>query len=180
MTTTHRQARIDRFGLEIGTSVISQIKVDASSHAVWQAISEPGYLTACHPFCANTEVIHWPGVGSIDTITYYSGITYRRNFVHWEEGVGYDIEIGEAPNLTSRVLWRIFPDTHKGCLFSIEVFPYLKADLPVEKKRSYQEKWFGNAFKHYLDCVVNGVCYKVVTGKAVTKNQFGINPLYSD
>ena len=33
---------------------------------------------------------------------------------------------------------------------------------------------------HYLECVVNGVKYFATTGKAVSKDQFGKNPLYSD
>lgn len=169
------QERLERFGLELGPSVIGRIKIETPAAAVWQVIAEPGYLATCHPFCAKTEVIQWPGVGSMDTITYYSGISYKRNFVHWEEGVGYDLEIGEAPSLTSRVVWRIAPDSPVGCLFSIEVLPYLKTSLPAEKKRTYQERWFGDVFRHYLDCVVKGVRYKSVTGKAVSKkpNRWG-------
>ena len=179
MATTHWQEEIKSIGLEVGTAVIGKVKIEAPSHEVWKLMAEPGNLKKCHPFCEKTEVIKWPGVGSIDTITYYSGITYRRNFVSWQEGVGYDIELGESPNLTSRVLWRITRDSSKRCDFSIEVFPYLKSDLPGEKKRIYQERLFGDILKHYLDCVVKGVRHKVVTGEDVIKNQFGINPHYS-
>ena len=63
---------------------------------------------------------------------------------------------------------------------SIEVFPLLKSDLSDEKKRAYQERLFGEVLQHYLECVVAGVKFFATTGNAVTKDQFGRNPLYSD
>ena len=93
------------------------------------------------------------------SITYYSGRSYQRNFVAWMEGVGYDIELGESPNLTARVLWRIAPQTASSCRFSIEVIPYLKADLEDAQKARYLERLFGDHLQHYLDCVVKGVDY---------------------
>ena len=54
------------------------------------------------PFCAATEVERWPGTGSRDSITYHSGIRYQRNFVSWQEGVGYDIELGESAPIRQR------------------------------------------------------------------------------
>lgn len=179
MMTTDWKETIKTIGLEVGTPVVGKIKIEAPSDEVWKVIAEPGNLKKCHPFCAKTEVVKWPGSDSIDTITYYSGIMYKRNFINWQKGVGYDIELGESPSLTARVLWRIFPDSSHSCDFSIEVFPYLKSDLPDEKKCAYQARLFGDTLEHYLDCVVKGVRYKVVTGKDVIKDQFGFNAHYS-
>ena len=166
--------------LERGRPLKSTAEIDLSADEVWAVVAEPGSLAHYHPFCAATEVERWPGTGSRDSITYYSGIRYQRNFVSWQEGVGYDIELGDPPNQTARVLWRIEPTSPRTCRFSIEVIPLLKADLSDEKKRAYQERLFGEVLRHYLGCVVAGVKFFATTGNAVTKDQFGRNPLYSD
>lgn len=166
-------------GLETGRPISSAIEIAAAPEVVWKGLATPGNLKRCHPFCDSTEVESWPGVGSRDSITYYSGRSYQRNFVAWMEGVGYDIELGESPNLTARVLWRIAPQTASSCRFSIEVIPYLKADLEDVQKARYLERLFGDHLQHYLDCVVKGVDYWITTGQDVEKDQFGRNPLYS-
>ena len=80
--------RIKKIGLETGPSVKGEIVIEAPADNVWEVISEAGNLKKCHPFCDQIEIIKWPGADAVDTITYYSGITYRRNFVGWEEGAG--------------------------------------------------------------------------------------------
>ena len=166
--------------LEHGRPLQATAGIDLPADEVWAVIAEPGNLARCHPFCAATEVERWPGTGSRDSITYYSGIRYQRNFVSWHEGVGYDIELGDPPNQTARVRWRIEPTSRRTCRFSIEVVPLLKSDLSDEKKRTYQERLFGEVLQHYLECVVAGVKFFATTGKAVVKDQFGRNPLYSE
>ena len=175
MKRKHADAR-----LEQGRPLKSTVGIDVPAAEVWAVIAEPGNLARCHPFCAATEVERWPGTGSRDSITYYSGIRYQRNFVSWQEGVGYDIELGDPPNQTARVRWRIEPTSLQTCRFSIEVVPLLKPDLSEEKKRAYQERLFGEVLQHYLECVVAGVEFFATTGKAVVKDQFGRNPLYSE
>ena len=166
--------------LEHGRPLKATVGIDVPADEVWAVIAEPGGLAHYHPFCAATEVERWPGTGSRDSITYYSGIRYRRNFVSWQEGVGYDIELGDPPNQTARVRWRIEPTSRRTCRLSIEVVPLLRSDLSEEKKRAYQERLFGDVLQHYLECVVTGVKFFATTGKAVIKNQFGRNSLYSD
>ena len=167
-------------GLEQGRPLKATAGIDVPAGEVWAVIAEPGGLARYHPFCAATEVERWPGTGSRDSITYYSGIRYQRNFVSWHEGVGYDIELGRPPNQTARVRWRIEPTSPRACRLSIEVVPLLKSDLSDEKKRAYQERLFGEVLQHYLECVVAGVKFFATTGNAVIKDQFGRNPLYSD
>ena len=67
----------------------------------------------------------------------------------------------------------------KRSSLSIEVVPLLKTGLSDEKKRQYTERLFGSVLQHYLDCVVRGYEYHVVTGKSVKSDQFGRNPHYS-
>ena len=169
-----------QWGLESGRPLKASVEIEVPAAAVWQAIAAPGNLKRFHPFCAATEVERWPGLGSRDSITYYSGIRYQRNFVDWQEGVGYDIELGDPPNQTARVVWRIAPTSPAGCRLSIEVFPLLKAALSADKKHAYQARLFGEVLQHYLACVVQGVQFFATTGEAVSKDQFGKNSLYSD
>ena len=175
MSRTHANA-----GLEHGRPLKATAGIDVPAEEAWAVIAERGGLARYHPFCAATEVERWPGTGSRDSITYYSGIRYQRNFVSWHEGVGYDIELGRPPNQTARVGWRIEPTSRQTRRLSIEVVPLLKPDLSDEKKRAYQERLFGDVLQHYLECVVAGVKFFATTGNAVIKDQFGRNPLYSD
>ena len=170
---------LHEIGLEGGRPLKSSIDIEAPADDVWRTISKRGNLKDCHPFCAETNVLTWPGNGSRDTITYLSGFTYTRNFVAWFDGVGYDIELGDRPNTTARVLWRIEKKSDKRSSLSIEVVPLLKTGLSDEKKRQYTESLFGSVLQHYLDCVVRGYEYHVVTGESVKSDQFGRNPHYS-
>ena len=170
---------LQQWGLEPGRPLQASVEIAVPAADVWQAIAAPGSLKQFHPFCATTEVERWPGLGSRDSITYYSGIRYHRNFVDWQEGVGYDIELGDPPNQTARVLWRIAPTSPETCRLSIEVFPLLKAALSAEKKQAYQARLFGAVLQHYLECVVQGVRFFATTGQPVREDQFGKNSLYS-
>ncbi len=167
-------------GLELGETVGVQRIIDAPSDRIWAAIATPGNLDRLHPFCRENVVQQWPGVGAIDTITYYSGVHYQRDFVAWYEGEGYDLEIGPPPHKTARVSWRIKALGAERSEFGIEVTAYLRTDLPASRKVSYQERFFGDTIAQYLDSVVKGVDHLVTTGQAVRKNQFGSHPIYSD
>ena len=173
------EAEIAKIGLERGNSLLESIKVDVPAATVWKSISEPGYLKWTHPFCKETEVIKWPGADSRDSITYYSGRKYERHFVDWFDGIGYDLQLGETPNQTARVQWRVEPLTDSSCNFSIEVIALIRSDLSDEKKKLYQDCLFSEDLQHYLNCVVKGVAHYSSTGEPVTANQFGENPLYS-
>ena len=75
------KARLRRDGLGPGRPLKPTVEIDVSTEEVWEVIAEPGSLAHYHPFCAATEVARWPGTGSRDSITCYSGIRYQRNFV---------------------------------------------------------------------------------------------------
>ena len=173
------QARLASHGLIAAPSLKATEAVEVASSRVWEAIVRPGYLKDCHPFCAETVVESWPGVGSRDSITYYSGVRYQRHVVSWVEGVGYDIELGEIGKSTARVLWRVEPTSPESCEFSIEVIPLVRANLDDEKKQQYLARLFGQVLQDYLECVVKGVRFFATTGTPVSKDQFGWNPFYS-
>ena len=166
-------------GLEIGPSAVAETVVTTQTSTVWDRLTEPGYLKKCHPFCAATEVEQWPGEGARDSITYYSGRRYVRNFARWIEGEGYDIELGEGAGRTARVLWRFIPEGEDRTRVDIRVFPLLPGDMPEAKKQAILDKEFGADLQHYLDGVVKGIKHWIETGTPVTEDQFGWNPLYS-
>ena len=77
-----------------------------SKDEVWDVITTPNYLNETHPFCKVNNAISWPGVGSKDTLEYLSGLTFEREFTHWDEN-GYDLIIGTANGRKSKVRWRL-------------------------------------------------------------------------
>lgn len=178
--TQERHAALSARGLELGESVRLRREIDASRDRVWQAISQPGHLRQCHPFCKQNEVQRWPGAGAVDTITYHSGLHFQRDFIDWIEGAGYDIEIGRPPDKTALVTWRLDPLDSARSALAIEVTPYLRIDMPTAEKLAYQQRAFGKTVEAYLDSVLRGVEHFVTTGDAVRKNQFGSHPIYSD
>lgn len=164
------QTELAARGLELGEAVSVSHIIGAASDSVWKVISQPGQLTRYHPFCQETRVIKWPGVGAKDTVTYYSGVHYERDFVTWIEGVGFDIEIGPPPHKTARVEWRIKELGEHQSELAITVMPYLKADLSAPRKQAYQQRFFGATIAQYLDSVVQGVGHVATAGEAVQKN----------
>ncbi len=174
------QTELAARGLELGDTVRVSHIIETDSESVWQVISQPGQLPRYHPFCQATTVLKWPGVGAKDTVSYYSGVHYERDFVRWLEGVGFDIEVGPSSRKTARVEWRITAQGERQSELAITVIPYLKADLSIPQKRAYQQRLFGDTIAQYLDSVVRGVGHVATTGQAVQKNQFGSHPLYSD
>jgi hypothetical protein len=167
-------------GLELGEAVSISHMIEAASARVWQVISQPGQLTRYHPFCQATTVIQWPGVGAKDTVTYYSGVHYERDFVTWIEGVGFDIDVGPPSHKTARVEWRITELGEHRSELAITVMPYVKADVSAPRKQTYQQRCFGDLIAQYLESVVLGVGHVVTIGEAVQKNQSGTHPLYSE
>ena len=167
-------------GLELGEAVRVSHIIEADSASVWQVISQPGQLPRYHSFCQETTVLKWPGVGAKDTVTYYSGVHYERDFVRWTEGVGFDIEVGPPSRKTARVEWRITAQGERKSELTITVIPYLKVDVSAPQKQAYQHRLFGDTIAQYLESVVRGVGHVATTGEAVQKNQFGSHPHYSD
>lgn len=68
--------------------VTASIVVSVPPERVWEVISAPGNLLACHPFCKDNPVKSWPGEGSRDEVHYLSGWMYVRHVHTWLEGNG--------------------------------------------------------------------------------------------
>jgi hypothetical protein len=111
--------------------VASEQMIAAPAQEVWNAISRPGNLKLCHPFCASNPVQVWPGPDSRDEVHYLSGWVYERRFLRWHDGIGYDLEIGRRGGSTSSVSWRITPVDENSCVLRITVYPDILQNWPT-------------------------------------------------
>ena len=153
--------------------------IDASADEVWEAISTPGNLERCHPFCARNPVHAWPGANARDEVHYLSGWMYERRFRNWIEGVGYDLEIGRPGGGQSSVSWRIEPRAENSCTLTITVFPDVLQDLPVAIRWIPHLLRVRPMLKQYLDSVVRGFEFYVLHGEPVPREDFGTHPWFS-
>lgn len=159
--------------------VAAALPIAAPTAKVWNAISMPGNLEMCHPFCAANPVHVWPGADSRDEVHYLSGWIFERAFRRWIDGVGYDLEIGRRGGRTSFVSWRIVPAAGDESLLRITVYPHVLQELPVAVRWLPYRVRVQPLLSHYLSCVVRGFEWYVTRGEAVPRNQFGSHPWFS-
>jgi len=153
--------------------------VAAPAETVWQAISMPGNLELCHPFCAQNPVKEWPGPDSRDEVHYLSGWIYERQFRRWIDGIGYDLEIGRHGGRRSFVSWRIRPVEDHRCTLQITVYPDLLQDLPVVIRWMPYRLRLRPLLERYLESVVSGFEWYVTRGEPVPRDAFGKHPWFS-
>ena len=153
--------------------------ITAPSQEVWDAISHPGNLELCHPFCASNPVRIWPGPQSKDEVHYLSGWIYERQFYEWIEGVGYDLEIGRSNGGRSLVSWRIKKIDDHSCSLKITVYPHALQNLPTLIRWIPHALWIRPLLRKYLNSVVRGFEWYVLRGEPVPRNAFGIHPWFS-
>jgi hypothetical protein len=153
--------------------------IEAPAGDVWAAISTPGNLEICHPFCEKNPVHSWPGAGSRDEIHYLSGWVFERRFRHWIDGIGYDLEIGRPGGGTSLVSWRITPEGGRQSTLSITVHPDVLQHLPVAVRWLPHVLRVRPLLKRYLRSVVRGFEWYLKHGEPVPRNHFGTHPWFS-
>ncbi len=153
--------------------------IAAPAEKLWEAISLPGNLELCHPFCAKNPVDAWPGETSRDEVHYLSGWIFERRFCRWIDGVGYDLEIGRRGGRTSFVSWRILPKTRVESTLRIAVYPHVLQQLPVAIRWLPHRLRLRPMLRKYLSSVVGGFEWYVTRGEAVPRDQFGSHPWFS-
>jgi len=158
---------------------MAEQRIAASADEVWDAISTPGNLEACHPFCASNPVQAWPGPDSRDEVHYLNGLVYKRRFLRWHDGVGYDLEISRRDDTIAAVSWRITPVDENNSVLRITVYPALLQNWPVIVRWIPYLLRLRPLLRKYLDSVVRGFEWYVVRGEAVPRNQFGQHPWFS-
>jgi hypothetical protein len=154
-------------------------KIEASAERVWDAISTPGNLEKCHPFCASNPVEVWPGPDSRDEVIYLNGWILERRFRNWIDGVGYDLDIGRPGGGISSVSWRIDPIDDRSCSLSITIFPHALQRFPVLFRWLPHSVRLRPMLQKYLRSVVRGFEWYVTRGEPVPRNQFGVHPWFS-
>jgi len=154
-------------------------QTEAPAKDIWDVISSPGNLEDCHPFCESNPVDQWPGVGSRDTIHYYSGWVLHREFTNWIEGVGYDLVIGREGGRKSYVSWRITSEQENLSSLTITLFPHILQKVPAAVRWIPHLAYIRPMMRSYLESVVNGFAWFITSGKPVKKNQFGSHQWFS-
>lgn len=153
--------------------------IAAPGPRVWEAISKPGNLELCHPFCARNPVRVWPGEGSRDEVHYFNGWVFERRFRSWIDGVGYDLEIGRPGGGSSFVSWRIGRMDDRSCELRITVRPHVLQSLPVVLRWLPHRLRLAPILGRYLSSVVRGFEWYVTRGEPVARNHFGSHPWFS-
>lgn len=153
--------------------------IAAPAAEVWEAISSPGSLEPCHPFCARNPVQVWPGDNAHDEVHYLSGWVFERRFLRWIDGVGYDLEIGRRGGGKSLVSWRISSPEEPGCVLRITVFPHALQRVPVILRWIPHHLRLRPMLRDYLLSVTKGFEWFVTRGEPVPRNQFGRHPWFS-
>ncbi len=153
--------------------------IQASPEQIWSTISKPGYLEDCHPYCESNPVLTWHGVGSVDTVNYFSGWAFQRKFVNWIDGVGYDLLIGQSGGRKSYVSWRISAAPEDCGTLGITVYPHVLQNIPGAIRWIPHIVYLQPALSRYLEAVVKGVEWFLISGKPVKKNQFGFHAWFS-
>jgi hypothetical protein len=118
-------------------------------------------------------VDRWPGVGSRDTIYYYSGLVIVREFSTWLDGIGYDLTASDQDELHFRVSWRISARDDDHSLLTLTI------RQAVDQHSERRIKQFSRLLDKYLNQVGQGIEYHLRTGERVTRNQFGSHRLFS-
>ena len=167
--------RIERFKWPVSVSRT----INASPQSIWLAITKPGNLKDCHPFCESNPVFEWPGVGSKDAIYYYSGWVLHREFVNWNEGVGYDLIICREGGRKSYVSWRVRKDQEDKGTLCITIYPDAMQNVPVVIRWLPHIVFIQPALYSYLESVVKGFEWFITTGKPIRRNQFGSHKWFS-
>ena len=153
--------------------------IEAPAERIWAVISSPGNLAHCHPFCKNNPVEKWPGKGSLDSVYYYSGWVYHRQFTDWFEGEGYDLVIGRKKGRKSKVSWRIRNIGASENKLTITVFPQGLQHLSIWVRWVPHFAYLRPMLKSYLTSVVKGFEWYITTAQPVKRNQFGSHKWFS-
>ena len=110
---------------------------------------------------------------------YLSGWSYERQFHEWNEGVGYDLEIGRRGGGRSSVSWRITPVDNQSCVLRITVCPHALQKLPVVVRWLPHLIRLRPLLRQYLDSVIRGFEWYVIRNEPVPRNAFGTHPWFS-
>jgi len=155
-------------------------KIGVSKEQIWDLITNPGNLEDFHPYCKKNPVQEWPGVGSKDEVHYYSGWVLLREFVNWEDGIGYDLLIGREGGRKSYVSWRLTEDQEGIGSLRITIFPHNLQHIPIGIRWLPHITMIQPGLNSYLEAVLKGLEWFIISGNPVRKDQFGTHKWFSN
>ncbi|RME46747.1 MAG: hypothetical protein D6791_07505 [Chloroflexi bacterium] len=103
----------------------------------------------------------------------------QRTFVNWVDGVGYDLLIGREGGSQSFVSWRIAGVGDNAGKLTITIYPHAYQHLPVAIRWLPYVLKIQPELRKYLQSVVRGFEWYIVTKQSVRKNQFGSHRWFS-
>ncbi len=168
--------RIENFKWPVSVSR----KFGVSTERIWDLITKPGNLEDFHPYCKKNLVQEWPGEGSKDEVHYFSGWVLLRKFVNWEDGRGYDLLIGREGGRKSYVTWRLSEDQEGMGSLRITIFPHNLQHFPIGIRWIPHITIIQPGLNSYLDAVLQGLEWFIISGKPVRKDQFGTHKWFSN
>ena len=159
--------------------VESKVELNLPKSKILNLIREPGNLKKYHPFCKKNEIINWQGNGSIDHLEYHNGMKFNREFYSWTDN-GYDLRIGGKKNMAI-VNWYVMGNDKKSSLH-VRINPTIDNYIPIKIKFFQRFFWFiyiKPMLQSYINHVIKGFNYYMITGVNVLPNQFGKHRWFS-
>ncbi|MHA1940719.1 MAG: hypothetical protein ACW97P_03210 [Candidatus Hodarchaeales archaeon] len=156
--------------------------LDVDKEEIWVKISSPGIVHHYHPFCKENPVDIWNEEEHKDKIVYENGRVYQREFKKWHDEVGYDLIIIYNERILADVIWRINEVENGLHELRITLKHRLNGILPNVPKFLRWIPYYSFIhwqMKSYLDHVLKGFQYYIMTGDHVKRNQFGSHHFYS-
>ena len=160
-------------------SISAESNIAASSQVVWDQIAKSEGVVKWHPFVRENRAERWNGIGSKDTVTYYSGRSFEREVIRWMEGSGYDLKLTENGKNEARAKYRITPLGSNRCRFTVTVHATCIEKLPFPLRWALLQFKIKPLFTEYLALSMPGFVSCAETGEQVSRNQFGSHPVFS-
>ena len=157
--------------------VSNSIDLDFDRQSVWKIISEPGNLNKVHPFCKSNKVVNWDKDNHEDILEYLNGVTLHRKFDKWEEGKGYELNIGRENGRKSKVIWKITGE--KKSKLKITVYPHVFSNRSRIIYFITHALFINPGLKKYLSSVLRGYKWYLEKKQPVPRNHFGKHKWFS-
>ena len=157
--------------------VSNSIDLDFDRQSVWKIISEPGNLNKVHPFCKSNKVVYWDKDNHQDILEYLNGVTLHRKFDKWEEGKGYELNIGRENGRKSKVIWKITGE--KKSKLKITVYPHVFSNRSRIIYFITHALFINPGLKKYLSSVLRGYKWYLENKQPVPRNHFGKHKWFS-
>ena len=157
-----------------------KITILESHRRVWKIISNPSNLELCHPFCESNPVEKWDGSNSIDYVNYYNGVKFKRLFINWTDGLGYELLIGNINGDKSKVIWKVNNIDATSSELIISIYPHRNVHFPNFLKPIVYLVYVRPMLSKYLSSVLLGFKYYIEKDKPVQRNQFGSHKWFSN